>query len=263
VMYVWFDALVNYISTLGWPADTEMFEKFWGTLDAPNAIQFAGKDNLRQQSAMWQAMLMSVGLPTSKQIVIHGFITSGGQKMAKSVGNVIDPLKIVEEYGTEALRFYLARHVSPFEDSDFTMEKFKEAYNADLANGIGNFASRVLKMIELVKLSKEPLGLDLEIVSATSTLERYRKHIEHYELSKALELVWEQIAFGDGVIQEKKPFGLLKTDARAATSILADLVQRLWRIAIMLEPFMPDTSIKIKEAIRANKKPDNLFPRKA
>lgn len=261
VMYVWFDALVNYISTLGWPGNIQDFEKFWGTKDAPNAIQFAGKDNLRQQSAMWQAMLMATGLPTSKQIVIHGFITSGGQKMSKSVGNVIDPLKIVEEYGTEALRFYLARHVSSFEDSDFTLEKFKESYNADLANGLGNFASRVLKMVEMVKSSGEPLALGPNLAN-TSTSEKYQNFLETYNFNKATELVWEQIAFGDGVIQEKKPFELLNTDKGKAVGILADLVQRLWRVSVMLEPFMPETSKKIQDAIRENKKPDNLFPRK-
>ena len=261
VMYVWFDAFINYISTLGWPDDEASFQKWW--IGAGGVLQFAGKDQIRQQAAMWQAMLMSAGIDVpSKQIVIHGFITSGGEKMSKSLGNVIDPLAIVKEYGTDALRYYLARHIHPFEDSDFTMEKFKEAYNANLANGLGNFASRVLKMVELVKSSKEPLGLDLEIVSGTSTFEKYRRYIEQYDLNKAVELVWEQISFGDGIIQEKKPFELLKTDTLAAARILVDLTQRLLRIAIMLEPFMPDTSLKIKTAILANKKPESLFPRK-
>ena len=122
VMYVWFDALVNYISAIGWPDDLKKFEKWWPV------TQFAGKDQVRQQAAMWQAMLMSVGLPLSKQIVIHGFITVDNGKMSKSVGNVISPDDLVAEYGVDALRYYLVRHVHPFEDSDFTMEKFKEAY---------------------------------------------------------------------------------------------------------------------------------------
>ncbi|MFC1721155.1 methionine--tRNA ligase, partial [Patescibacteria group bacterium] len=142
VMYVWFDALVNYVSAIGWPDDMEKFEKWWPV------VQVAGKDNLRQQSAMWQAMLMSVDLPTSKQVVIHGFVTSDGKKMSKSVGNVINPFDIVNEYGTDALRYYIAREFSPFEDSDITMEKFNVAYNANLANGIGNLASRIMKMAE-------------------------------------------------------------------------------------------------------------------
>jgi methionyl-tRNA synthetase len=129
VMYVWFDALVSYISALDWPENTANFEKFWinGT-----PTQYAGKDNLRQQSAMWQAMLMSAHIPNSHQIVINGFINSGGQKMSKSLGNVINPKEIVNEYGADAFRYYVLREFNSFEDSDFTMEKFKEAYNANL-----------------------------------------------------------------------------------------------------------------------------------
>jgi methionyl-tRNA synthetase len=145
VMYVWFDALVNYISTLGWPDNKANFEKFWvnGT-----PVQYAGKDNLRQQSAMWQAMLLSAGLPPTSTIVINGFINSGGQKMSKSLGNVISPYDVVNEYGTDALRYYVCRELSAFEDSDMTMEKFKESYNANLANGLGNLVSRIMKMAQ-------------------------------------------------------------------------------------------------------------------
>src|SRR3989344_346660 len=140
VMYVWFDALVSYISALGWPnADPgSNFEKFWvnGT-----PTQYCGKDNLRFQSAMWQAMLMAAGLPNSHQIVINGFITAEhGLKMSKTLGNVVVPKEIVAEYGTDALRYFLLREVSSFEDSPFTMERFKEAYNSGLANGLGNLA---------------------------------------------------------------------------------------------------------------------------
>ena len=161
-MYVWFDALVNYISAIGWPHSAEATRgkpgKFLsgGRPPDPNEVrlvragvtQIAGKDNLRQQSAMWQAMLMACDLPPSKQIIIHGFITSGGQKMSKSLGNVINPLDLVKEYGVDALRYYLLRHIHPFEDSDFTLEKFKEVYNAHLANGLGNLVSRVMKLSE-------------------------------------------------------------------------------------------------------------------
>ncbi|MBI1866156.1 MAG: methionine--tRNA ligase, partial [Candidatus Staskawiczbacteria bacterium] len=146
IMYVWFDALTNYISALGWPENKEKFRDFWGTTEKPNAIQVAGKDNLRQQSAMWQAMLMAADLPPTRQIFIHVFITSGGQKMSKSLGNVIDPFDYVENYGTDALRYYLLAKISPTEDSDFTKEKFEETYNADLANGLGNLVSRSAKL---------------------------------------------------------------------------------------------------------------------
>lgn len=256
VMYVWFDALVNYISTLGWPENTANFEKFWGTADEPNAIQLAGKDQIRQQAAMWQAMLMSAGLPPTKQIVIHGFITVDGQKMSKSLGNVIDPLVLVNEYGTDAVRYFLARHVHPFEDSDFTMGRFKEVYNADLANGLGNLTARIMTLAE-ANLPKaiersEAAGFSNEYVHALNT----------YEFNQALAYVWERIQLLDQKITDEKPFTLVKSDPEKAKKVIAELVRELCAIARMLNPFMPETSKKILYAVQQNKKPVSLFPRK-
>jgi len=164
VMYVWFDALINYISTLGWPEDKKNFENFWGTIESPNAVQIAGKDNLRQQSAMWQAMLMAAGLPPSRQILIHGFITAGGEKMSKSMGNIVDPFEILEKLknygGEDSLRYWFAREMPTFEDGDFTWEKFKESYNVNLANGLGNWTSRIMKMFALAGLKASPDGFE-------------------------------------------------------------------------------------------------------
>ncbi|MEK7650869.1 MAG: methionine--tRNA ligase [Patescibacteria group bacterium] len=256
VMYVWFDALVNYISCLGWPFDSaqdkpDNFVKFWP------GVQFAGKDNLRQQAAMWQAMLLAAGLPNSKQIIIHGFITSAGQKMSKSLGNVIDPVKLVAEYGTDALRYYLARHVQPFEDSDFTLEKFKEAYNANLANGLGNLVSRVMKMA--TDNLEKPVEINWRNISDFADLTKY---LNNYEYSQALDEIWKHIAKHDEYIQETKPFSLIKTDPDQAREIIAKLVQGLADLAVCLEPIMPSTSAKIKQAVQGNKMPEALFPRK-
>ena len=269
VMYVWFDALVNYISTLDWPQDAVQFEKFWGTNAAPNAIQVAGKDNLRQQSAMWQAMLLSAGLPTSRQIFIHGFITSGGQKMSKSLGNVIDPYAIVDEYGTDALRYYVARHLHPFEDSDFTMERFKESYNADLANGLGNLASRVMTLAEKHLsggLPPLPLGEGwgegwgegpgAELPSA------YTAALANFEFNRAADVIWSLIETLDRRIAEEMPFKVIKTDEEKGRAMILALTQDLYLIARLLSPLMPATSATIKESILQNKKPMNLFPRK-
>ena len=255
VMYVWFDALVNYISTLGWPEDTERFEKFWGSNLSPRAVQVAGKDNLRQQSAMWQAMLMSASLPSTKQIMIHGFITSGGQKMSKSLGNVIDPYTIVEEYGIDALRYFLARHIHPFEDSDFTIERFKEAYNADLANGLGNLVARVMQLAEThltkpVKVEFVPYPKEL-----TDALDRY-------EMNVAVDYVWSRIHALDQMINRTAPFKVIKNDIEHGRQLIEEMVMELAFIDEMLEPFMPVTSKIIIEAIISNKKPINLFPRK-
>ncbi|PIP18518.1 MAG: hypothetical protein COX42_00410, partial [Parcubacteria group bacterium CG23_combo_of_CG06-09_8_20_14_all_35_6] len=123
VMFVWFDALINYISAIGWPEDAKKFSEYWP------GFQIAGKDNLRQQTAIWQAMLMSAGLPNSKQVFIHGFMTKDGKKISKSLGNVINPLELVEKYGVDAVRYYLLAKVHPWEDSDFTIQRFEEIYN--------------------------------------------------------------------------------------------------------------------------------------
>ena len=256
VMYVWFDALVNYVSTLGWPEDTDNFEKFWGSVGAPNAIQVAGKDNLRQQSAMWQAMLMSAGLPSTKQIVIHGFITSGGQKMSKSLGNVINPMDIISEYGVDALRIFLARHIHSFEDSDFTVEKFKESYNADLANGIGNLSARIMTLAET--------NLDNPIArpESKSFVSGYTLALEKYDYNAAADYIWERIKMLDGKLTTEKPFTVVKTDKEKGNTIITECVEELYLIACLLQPFMPTTSDIIKRAVLENKKPPNLFPRK-
>lgn len=269
VMYVWFDALVNYISTLGWPASDEatagksddLFTKFWGSELSPHAVQVAGKDNLRQQSAMWQAMLMSAGLPSTKQIMIHGFITSGGQKMSKSLGNVIDPYTIVEEYGVDALRYFLARHIHPFEDSDFTIERFKEAYNADLANGLGNQVARIMKLAE------DNLDVPVVLNAESQTLQKpFCDLLDSYDYNGATGLIWEHISKADVFIQEKKPFSLVKSDHPAereeGKKIIIKLVNHLAMIATHLAPIMPDTATKIMTAIKENKKHESLFTRK-
>ena len=256
VMYVWFDALVNYISTLGWPEDHETFEDFW---TQGNPIQYAGKDNLRQQSAMWQAMLYAAGLPNSKQIVINGFINSGGQKMSKSLGNVINPYEVVKEYGTDALRYYLLRHVHSFEDADMTMEKFKEAYNANLANGVGNLVQRVMKMVT-------SYGVDISHVNFNDhdvVLSYHKKHIEEFDFNKVMDEIWRLIGDLDTFIATNQPFKKIKEDEQGAHADLKYLAEELGRLSINLYPMMPETAAKIQECITEVKVPDKpLFARK-
>jgi methionyl-tRNA synthetase len=251
VMYVWFDALTNYISTLDWP-DGEHFNKFW---QEGEVVQMAGKDQVRFQSIMWQAMLMSAGVKTSDKVIYHGFITSGGQKMSKSLGNVIEPFSVVEEYGTDALRYYLARHISPFEDSDFTMEKFKEAYNGNLANGIGNLASRIMTLAQ----THLPEPVKAEFVPYPK---EFTDALEKFEIHRACDIVWERIGLLDQQIADTQPFKVVKVNPEEGKELIAALVVELAAIDLMLEPILPDTSKKIIEAIMANQKPENLFPRK-
>ncbi len=262
VMYVWFDALVNYISAIGWPDDQVRgetvpgaFEKWW--VLSGGVVQYCGKDNLRQQSAMWQAMLMAAGLPPSRTIVIDGFVTGeGGVKMSKSLGNTIDPLEIIHEYGTEAMRYFVSRELSPFEDSPFTKEKFKEAYNANLANGVGNLTSRIMKMA--ADNLPQPISLP-----AVEYPEAYRQAMDAYNIQAAANIIWQEIGEADRIIQSQAPFKLVKTDREAALLIISDLVARLYKVAYLLAPILPETAETIRGLVEGNSMPTApLFLRK-
>ena len=250
VMYVWFDALTNYVSTLGWPDQLENFEKYWVN---GNPTQYCGKDNTRFQAATWQAMLMACGLPNSHQIVVNGFITGeGGVRMSKTIGNVVDPRDIVKEYGTDALRYFLLREVSSFEDSSFTIERFKDAYNSGLANGLGNLTSRILTMVE-------NYGVRTVVTGSFPQAEE----LEVFDIKKYMDKIWLKIQELDRIIQEKEPYKIFKTNKEEAVEIVADLFQKLAFIASMLMPVMPDTSEKILSCLSGHKKPEKpLFLRK-
>ena len=249
VMYVWFDALTNYISTLGWPTDPDgYFKKFW---EDGQTLQLAGKDQPRFQSIIWQAMLMSAELPNTDVIQYHGFINSGGQKMSKSIGNVISPHKLVEKYGTDATRYILLRHVHPTEDSDLTWEKMDEYYTANLVNGLGNLTARIMKMCEQHLESEDFAPLDPTTIDAPQVL--------NFQL--AMDHIWSLIQKSDEVIAETEPFKLIKTSPDEAKAVLSNLRADLMHIGRLLLPVMPETSIAIRQAVRANKKPENLFNR--
>jgi methionyl-tRNA synthetase len=226
VMYVWFDALVNYISTLGWPENQQNFENYWP------AVQVAGKDNLRQQSAMWQAMLMSAGIPNSAQILINGFINVNGQKMSKSLGNVIEPNDMVQRYGTQASRFLLM-NLGPFgDDMNVTMEKFDITYTALLSNGLGNLCSRVAKMCEKSEVS---FFNDQEIQPDLN----YQNAMLNFDLKTALTETTNLISKQDEYLSETQPWSKTGTDQH---KILQTSVSEILKIALQLEPFMPATA---------------------
>lgn len=198
VMYVWFDALINYISTLGWPKKDSEFADFWP------GVQVAGKDNLRQQSAMWQAMLLSAGLKPSKQILIHGFINSGGQKMSKSLGNVIDPIDLVSKYGIDALRYYLLAEAPTFgDDMDYSEEKFKNRVNGDLANGIGNLVARVTKMCEN---SGFEYIINFEKTEISGIKSKIKELMEDYKMDEVCSILTSEVSSLDRQLQETKPW---------------------------------------------------------
>lgn len=264
VMYVWFDALVNYISATGWPSDADNFRRRW--VESGGVVQYCGKDNLRQQAAMWQAMLMATKLPPSKQIIIDGFITGeGGVKMSKSLGNTIDPYEVVKTFGKEAFRYYVARELSPFEDSPFTIDLFRDAYNAHLANGLGNLVSRVMKMAEANQVTYDK-GVEESLVQTEELIHIYRAYSEgfaNYNLEQACDAVWEVVTASDKIIQERQPFKKIKTDADGGKNDIRELLARLNVIAKLLEPILPDTSKIILDLISKNKMPETpLFVRK-
>lgn len=246
VMYVWFDALVNYISTLGWPEDEKRFKDFWP------GIQVAGKDNLRQQTATWQAMLLSAGLPNSKQIFIHGFITVNGQKISKSLGNTINPIEVVEKYGTDTLRYYLLSKINPYDDSDFTFKQFEETYNGELANGLGNLVARTAKLCENSGFDFPETKLDKDKNIETA--------LKEYKFDVALKTIWEEISETDQFINKEEPW-TLKGDK--LNSILIHLVDHLRSIAFNLKPFLPETANKIEKQFKGPKIKAEapLFPR--
>lgn len=256
-IYVWCDALTNYITALGFGSgDDSNFKKFW-----PADVHVMGKDILRFHAAIWPAMLMSANLPLPKSLFVHGFITSGGRKMSKTIGNVVDPLTIVDEYGVDALRYFLAREISPFEDGDFTVERFKEAYNANLANGLGNLASRIMKMAE-TNLT-EPQGFPLDKVQGEPLEPEFSSLLDKFEIQKACDYIWNKISELDQEIQRTEPFKLIKTDPAKAKKLITEQTKNLYTIARMLEPILPATSQKIKDAVKANKSfGEPLFPRK-
>ncbi len=245
IMYVWFDALVNYVSVLGWP-DNQEFKEWWP------GVQVCGKDNLRQQSAMWQAMLMSAGLPNSKKIYVNGFILSDGVKMSKSLGNVIDPLLWIKKYGTDAVRYFLLSSLSSFEDGDATEERFKEIYTAGLVNGLGNLTARVAAMAENAghKFDVKVKKIDSEVIKA----------VENYSFSLAMEIVWKKIKAADTIINEKKVWELQGIEQER---VLGELVDTIRQVAVDLEIFMPETSKKIQDQYNGQRiaRSEHLFAR--
>jgi methionyl-tRNA synthetase len=244
VMYVWFDALTSYISTLGWPNEEGNFKKFWSE---GQTLQVAGKDQVRFQSLMWQAMLMSADIKNTDQIFYHGFINSAGHKMSKSLGNVISPYALVEKYGTDATRYLLLRHVHQTEDTDVTWEALNEWHEANLVNGLGNLVSRILKLSETY-LDKPEIAPHISHGTVASLL-------SEIQIQKAINHIWDEIGSLDLFIQNEKPW------ESKDKAVINQMVSNLSHLASSLSAFMPVVSQKILDAIAKNKKPENLFPR--
>ena len=250
IVWVWLDALSNYITAIDYGEEGEKFKKYW-----PADLHLIGKGISRFHCIYWPAFLISAKLPLPKMVFVHGYITVGGQKMSKSLGNVIDPLSLVEKFGTDALRYFLLREASPFEDIDFTFEKLKKRYNDDLAKGLGNLVARIISLAEKFKIQKAKeiqdkiLKNNLEIAQ-----KRYKENLENFQFNEALKVIFDFISFCDRFINEKRPW-----EERNQKFIL-DLLFALGSISELLSPFLPKTAEKILFQIETKKK-EILFPK--
>ncbi|MCK5044162.1 methionine--tRNA ligase [Candidatus Parcubacteria bacterium] len=256
-IYVWADALTNYLSALGYAQESDKFKKFW-----PADVHCVGKDILRFHAIIWPGILLSLGLPLPKSILVHGFIGVNNQKMSKSLGNVIDPFELVDKYGTDAVRYFLLREIPTTADGDFTYEKFEKRYNGDLAAGLGNLTARILTMAE--KKGIKTMSPEKEFSKETDkTWEDYYQAIQDFKFSEALIAVWDLIGYCDRYIEKQQPW---KSEGKELEKILSNLLFALADIAKMLKPFLPETSEKILQQMGTKeklniKRGELLFPK--
>lgn len=259
VMYVWYDALSNYITGLDYDSEGRRFKKYW-----PADVHAIGKGIIRFHAIYWPAMLMSANLSLPKTLFVHEYINVDGTKMSKSLGNVVDPFLVIEKYGAEATRYYLLRHINPFRDGDFSDQKFVEAYNADLANGLGNLVSRVSGLIE-----QNDLKIDWKKVSQAKkdtqvNIKKEFNQIDEFRFDEQLKFIWSLISKVDGDISENKPWELAKNgQADRLSEVLTNAVADILLVGEMLIPYLPETAEKIQKIFEAKKikKVEALFPR--
>lgn len=243
VMYVWIDALSNYITVLGYP-DSSTFDEFW-----PADVQIIGKDIIRFHAAIWPAMLLGLGLELPKRLMVHGHVQSGGAKMSKSVGNVIDPMEIIDNYGADAFRYYFLRHIPTLDDGDFTWEKFENAYNNELGNELGNLVQRVASMV-----TRYQDGVIGDIGKNPHDAKQYHDAMNALQFNQAFDIVFKSIRSLNVYLEEVKPWEIAKQksngdpEAEAHLSeVLAYAAGTLEQIAYELQPFMPGTGETISK----------------
>lgn len=258
VMYVWLDALANYITILGYP-DQEGWQEYW-----PPDIQVIGKDILRFHAGIWPAMLLGIETSLPKRLLVHGFVNVGGAKMSKTVGNVIDPNQIIDEYGLDAFRYFFSRHIPTLDDGDFTWDKFETAYNTELGNDLGNTVQRVASMI-----NQYQAGVIGDAPQGEHDTNAYHEAMKTLEFNQALDEVWSKVRSLNQYLDNVKPWNVAKTrdkDTEAAqhlSEILAHSVGILLQISDLLVPFLPDTAAKIKSTFETGvvQSSGPLFPK--
>jgi methionyl-tRNA synthetase len=239
-MYVWFEALMNYITVLGYP-DQKEFKLFW-----PASVQIIGKDITRFHAAIWPGMLLGLGLALPRKLYVHGFINVEGKKMSKSLGNYVAPHEIIEKYGAEAFRYYFLRHIPSYNDGDFSWQHFEAAYNNELADELGNAVQRTVAMIQ-----RYQDGVIGDIPPAKHDIAQYERAIDECRFDRALDEIWEQVRGINQYIEEEKPWEIAKQDDKDhLREVLAYQAGALLEIAGLLEPFLPDTALKIQKIFK-------------
>ena len=251
VFYVWFDALLNYYTALGFARDGEdLTDRFW-----PATFHVIGKDILRFHTVFWPAMLMAADLPVPKHVFVHGYLLMDGEKMSKSLGNVLDPFEIIDRFGTDALRYYVLRDVSFGEDGSVSTTAFEQRYESELANDFGNLASRTLAMVARYRDGEVPVAeIDRELAPDFEGLaERVAERIDRVELTQALEEIWQRVRRLNRYVEEQAPWTLAKDPARAADldRVLRTLTEGLRVVTVLLAPWIPGAAEKLLTALRA------------